>query len=50
MEEEASPGDETRNVNRDIKAPEMVTKIMEATEVDNMVENLTNHPQRETPG
>ena len=53
MEEEASPGDEIKDV---IMATEVVTnrdtiiKTMEATEEDNVEENLTNHPLRGTPG
>ena len=50
MEEEASPGDETKDFNKDIRATEVVTRIVEVTKVDSMVGNLTNHPLRGTQG
>ena len=54
--DEASPKDEIKDITMDTKEIEVVTsrtvitKIVEVTEEDNVVENLTNHPQKETPG
>ena len=56
MEEEASPGDGIKDVTMDTKETEVVTSraittsIMEDTEEDNVVVNLTNHPQKEAQG
>ena len=56
VEEEASLGDMIRYVSMDTREIEVVTSkaiktnIMEDTEEDSMVVNLTNHPQKETPG
>ena len=54
MEEDASPGDGIKDIKMDTRATEVVTRttittsIMEDTEEDNMVVNLTNHPQKGT--
>ena len=56
MEAEASPGDKIKDVKMGTKEIQVVTSraittsIVEDTEEDNVVVNLTNHPQKETPG
>ena len=56
MEEEASPGDVIRDVSMDTREIEVVTSkaiktsIVVDTEENSMVVNLTNHPQKGTPG
>ena len=56
MEAEASPGDVIRDVSMDTRETEVVTNraiktsIVEDTEENSMGVNLTNHPQKGTPG
>ena len=56
MEEEASPRDMIRYVSMDTREIEVVTSkaiktsIVANTEEDNVVVNLTNHPQKGIPG
>ena len=56
MEQEFSPRDRVKDVKMDTRVTEVVTSkatttnIVEVTKEDNEVENLTNLPQRGTPG
>ena len=56
MEEEASPGDVIRDISMDTREAEVVTNraiktsIVADTEENSVVVNLTNHPQKGTPG